>query len=364
VALPSYWKRLRRRLLSDPKFIAFAQKFPLTRPVARRKSLELFDLLAGFSYSQVLFACVELKLFDHAGSTIPELASKIGLTENKAGTLVRAATAIGLLDLDGEAIILGPHGAALVAQPWIMRFVEHHKHFYRDLEDPVGLLKGNFAPGGLREYWDYDDPEKDRSAYSALMAASQQSVAAQILDAYDMSKHQTVLDVGGGTGAFLKAARARHPHLSLNVFDLPDVTCDDPNITRFQGDFLQNLIPQNNDLLPLKSHLFPPNMDLITVVRVIHDHDDDSVLHLLHNIRKACQKDTVLLIAEPFAGNKATAAVTDAYFNMYFAAMGQGRTRTPQEIAALAAQAGFDSLKVWPTNMPLITGVLTLLPKN
>jgi demethylspheroidene O-methyltransferase len=350
VALPSAFKRLRNRLLTDPKFIAFAQRFPLTRFVARRKSLDLFDLLAGFSYSQVLFACVELKLFDHVASTVPQLASKIGLPENKTETLVRAAIAIGLLDLDGEKLMLGPHGAALVAQPWIMRFVEHHKHFYRDLEDPVGLLKGDFASGGLREYWAYDDPNKDRSAYSALMAASQQAVSQQILDAYDLSGHKAILDIGGGTGAFLRAAGERHPNLSLNVFDLPNVTSDDPNITRYKGDFRQNL--------------FPPNMDLITVIRVIHDHDDDAVLQLLRNIRKACTPDTTLLIAEPFAGAKATSKVTDAYFNMYFTAMGQGRTRTPQEIARLLAQTGFGKPRSWPTDMPLITGVLTVLPEH
>lgn len=350
MALPSTWKRLRNRLLTEPKFIAFAQKFPLTRPVARRKSLELFDLLAGFSYSQVLFACVELKLFDHAGSTVPELAVKTGLTEQRTDTLVRAAIALDLLDWDGQTIILGPHGAALVAQPWIMRFVEHHSHFYRDMEDPVALLKGNHAPGGLRDYWAYDDPGKDRATYSALMAASQQAVSAQILDAYDMSNHRAVLDVGGGTGAFLKAAGERHPHLSLNLFDLPAVDSPGANITRSSGDFRHDLLPQG--------------MDLITVIRVIHDHNDDSVLQLLRNIRKACGESTVLLIAEPFAGNKATAAVTDAYFNMYFAAMGQGRTRTPEQIADLAAKAGFGSLRSWPTHMPLLTGVLTLLPKN
>jgi demethylspheroidene O-methyltransferase len=357
VALPSSLKRLRNRLLTDPKFIAFSQRFPLTRFVARRKSLELFDLLAGFAYSQVLFACVELKIFDHVGRTISEIAAKLGLTESKTNTLVRAAIAIGLLDLDRNKIILGPHGAALVAQPWIMRFIEHHKHFYRDLEDPVALLKGNFAPGGLREYWAYDDPSKDRSAYSALMAASQKAVSEQILDAYDFSKHKTVLDVGGGTGAFLKALGTRHPGLSLNVFDLPSVTGDDAGITRFKGDFRQNLLPLNNDLLPVK-------MDLATVVRVLHDHDDDVVLQLLGNIRKACAKDTTLLIAEPFSGNPSTATVTDAYFNMYFAAMGQGRTRSPEEIEGLAAEAGFNQMRIWPTNMPLITGVLTFMPKN
>jgi demethylspheroidene O-methyltransferase len=305
----------------------------------------------------VLFACVELKLFDHVGSTIRELAPRIGMAESRTDALVRAAIAIELLDLDGSKIILGPHGAALVAQPWIMRFVEHHKHFYRDLEDPVALLKGNFASGGLREYWAYDDPNKDRTAYSALMAASQQAVSQQILDAYDMSKHRAVLDVGGGTGAFLKAAGARHPHLSLNVFDLPNVTSDDTNITRYKGDFRQNLFPQDHDS-------FPQDMDLVTVIRVLHDHDDDVVLQLLRNIRKVCTKETTLLIAEPFSGNKATAAVTDAYFNMYFIAMGQGRTRNPHEIGALTAQAGFGQLRIWPTNMPLITGILTVLPEH
>jgi demethylspheroidene O-methyltransferase len=84
------------------------------------------------------------------------------------------------------------------------------------------------------------------------------------------------------------------------------------------------------------------------------------VLALLQNIRRACATGTTLLIAEPFSGKADLARITDAYFNFYFAAMGQGRTRTPQEITKLAAKAGFGQLKIWPTNMPLITGLLTL----
>ena len=38
-----------------------------------------------------------------------------------------------------------------------MRFVEHHKYFYRDLEDPVALLKGQSVANGLRSYWTYED---------------------------------------------------------------------------------------------------------------------------------------------------------------------------------------------------------------
>jgi demethylspheroidene O-methyltransferase len=350
VVLPDFLKRFRNRLLTDPTFIAFAQRFPLTRPIARRKSLDLFHLLAGFSYSQVLYACVELRVFAHVGETVDTLAPRIGLSVDKTDTLVRAAVAIGLLDWEGAKIILGPQGAALVAQPWIMRFVEHHKYFYRDLEDPVAMLRGKFVDEGLRDYWRYDDPAKDRAEYSALMAASQEAVSAQILDAYDMGRHKAVLDVGGGSGAFLEAVGKRYPHMERYVFDMAGVTGNDDKITRKHGDFQQDPLPFG--------------MDLITVVRVLHDHDDGDVLALLRNIRKACQVNTTLLVAEPFAGNPATAAVTDAYFNMYFAAMGQGRTRTPAKIAELAKQAGFQGMRMWPTDMPLITGVLSFSPDS
>ena len=54
----------RDRLLASPLFQRRAAAFALTRPVARRHARELFDLVAGFAYSQVLLACVQLRLFD------------------------------------------------------------------------------------------------------------------------------------------------------------------------------------------------------------------------------------------------------------------------------------------------------------
>ncbi len=315
----------------------------------------MFNLLAGFSYSQVLSACVSLRVLDHVGQTgisLSELALKIGIPEKKTDVLVRAAVALDILEWDKGRVILGAQGAALLGQPWIMRFIEHHKYFYRDLEDPVGLLQGQSAPNGLRSYWTYDDTESDKIAYSALMAASQQAVSQQILAAYNFKSHKSWLDVGGGSGAFLRAVGASYPQLTLNLFDLPAVVKlanekpNEPQVILHAGDF--------------RSDPLPKGMDIISLVRVVHDHDDDVILALLRNIREACEPGTTLLIAEPFAGNAANAAVTDAYFNLYFTAMGQGRTRSPKDIADLAALAGFGHLKVTATNLPLITGLMTL----
>ncbi len=61
--LADRWFALRNRLLSSPAFQRWAIRFPLTRPIANNRAAALFDLTAGFVYSQVLAACVRLNLF-------------------------------------------------------------------------------------------------------------------------------------------------------------------------------------------------------------------------------------------------------------------------------------------------------------
>lgn len=354
MALPEGLIRFRNRLLSDPRFLEAVQRLWPGRWIARRKSQQLYDIIAGFTYSQGLLACAELDVLGHVGldgCTPSELAVRTGLAEDRCRILIRAALALDILCEAGGRLHLGQHGAALVAQPWILQFVAHHAHFYRDLADPVTLLRAPAPPGALRGYWAYENDSADKTAYTRLMQASQRAVAAQVLAAYGFRGHRALLDVGGGTGAFAQAIGARHPGLDLHVFDLPGVAAMPAapggcTIHRHGGDF--------------RHDVFPGGMDIITLVRVLHDHDDDIVAALLGKVRAALPVGGTVLIAEPLSGNRATARVADAYFGFYFAAMGQGRTRTPQEIARLAAGCGLSRPKRWPTPLPAIAEVLTL----
>jgi demethylspheroidene O-methyltransferase len=340
--LPDIILRWRNKLLSNPDFLDVMQKLPITRLVARRRSRQLFDIVAGFTYSQVLYACVSLNVFAHVsvdGITSAELAQRIGWSVPDTERLVDAASALGLLE-GRERILLGRHGAALLGQPWIAQFVLHHRDFYSDLRDPASVLQRK--PGEMRRYWAYENAAADRSAYSALMAASQAAVSREILSVFDFASAKTVLDVGGGSGAFLKAVGARRPQLERHLFDLPGVVGlgQHASITSHSGDF--------------RSDLLPAGMDVVTLVRVLHDHDDDDVLALLRNVRRSMTVSNRLLVAEPFAG----LGGLDAYFATYFGAMGQGRLRRVEEIKDLAAKAGFGNMKRLRTNMPLITGVI------
>ena len=72
----------RDRLLASETFQTKAAAFPLSRPIARARARKLFDLCAGFVYSQVLYACVQLRLFDNLLEkplTLSEIEAKCAL---------------------------------------------------------------------------------------------------------------------------------------------------------------------------------------------------------------------------------------------------------------------------------------------
>ena len=66
----------------------------------------------------------------------------------------------------------------------------------------------------------------------------------------------------------------------------------------------------------------------------------------------------MLLVSEPMSGTPGAEAIGDAYYGLYLAAMGRGRSRTPQRIGELLDQAGFDKIRLLPTRLPLQTRVL------
>ena len=295
--------------VARPEFRAWAARFPLTRPVARRRSRALFDVCAGFVYAQVLQACVHLRVFDVLADgprTAGELATVFGLAPERAECLLGAAASLRLVTRRRGRFALGPLGAAMVGNAGVAAMVRHHAMLYADLADPVGLLRGGAeAATRLAEYWPYAADgrpgalARERVApYSALMAASQPMVAAEVLDAFDMRRHRRLLDVGGGDGGFAAAALARAPDLRATVFDLPAVA------ELAQARFARLGLSERAGAAGGDMHRdpLPRGADLISLVRVLHDHDDKRVLALLRAVRDALAPGGALLVAEPMAG--------------------------------------------------------------
>jgi demethylspheroidene O-methyltransferase len=363
-AWPSLY-RFKTRLIASPGFLRWATRFPLTRPIARRTATALFDLGAGFVYSQVLTACVRLHLFEmlQEGSlTTSELAQSLGLRPDAAGRLLRAASALELVAPAGAgAYQLGTLGAVLLGNPGSAAMIEHHALLYADLADPVALLRGESGHADLAAYWPYLGAAHPDSltpaqvaAYSALMAASNGAVADQVLAAYRVGRHKMLLDVGGGEGTFLRAAARESSRLRLCLFDLPAVV-ERARARLAAADLLERAELHGGDFFQDR---LPDGADLISLVRVVHHYNDDTAMILLRNVRRALPAGGTVLLAEPMAGRQGNPRVADAYFGFYLLAMGSGRARAPELLCDMLLQAGFRRPRLRRTAAPLLTGLI------
>jgi demethylspheroidene O-methyltransferase len=370
----SRWREeLERRVdrwMTSPALHRWAAEWPLTRWLVKRRAGRLFEVMAGFVHSQVLLACVRLRLLDmvhRTPRTREELAHLTGLPASGLDRLLDSAVSLGLLEhRSGNRMGLGPLGAPVVTHAGIRDMVEHNATLYHDLTDPLALLRN---PSGTRmnRLWPYaQDAQASASQvgdttsstdahghsfahYSGLMGSSQRFVIEELLSAYPFTDHRHVLDVGGGLGGWVSALARAQPRLALSLFDLPPVAAlATESLT--QAGLAHRVHVHGGSFI---ADELPVGADLITLLRVAHDHDDATVLRLLGAIHRCLPLGGSLLIAEPMAGMPGERSVTDPYYHFYLTAMGPGRLRTPAELAALMQNAGFTHIEEVPGRQPM-----------
>lgn len=353
----------RDRMLAQRSVQNLTVAVPVLRPVANRRARELFDLCIGFVHTQVVTACVELDLFEvlsGAPKSVDQVAATCQLTPDAAARLLAAATALKLFvrNRDGR-YRLGELGAAFRGAAGIADIVRHNQLFYRDLADPVALLRGHRDDLELAGYWPYAEGETsvaelspgDTTPYSRLMAATQPFIADDVLAAYDFTRHRALLDVGGGNGAFAAAIAHRFPAIEVGVFDLKSVT--HLAMETFSAQGLENRAHVHPG--DFHRNALPSGYDAISLIRILLDHDDDAVRGLLASVKTALPPGGKLLVAELMSGAHGAETISDAYFGLYLMAMGRGRPRSVRRICELLADAGFASVRPVSTRRALVT---------
>ena len=352
------------RLAASRRFQAFAARVPGLRAISRAEGAAIFDVVQGFVRSQTLVALVELRLLHRLAdgpATADALAPACGVPVARLQILLQSGAAIGLLRRrrDG-AFALTLRGASILGVPGLEAMIRHHRAFYADMADPVALLRG---PGQteLAQFWPYvfgaegaRDPEVT-ATYSDLMAQSQTLVAEDTLRLVDFSKVRRLLDVGGGTGAFLTAVGLACKGPQLDLFDLPVV------VGGATARFAKAGLTARCTIHPgsFRDDSLPQGADAISLIRVLYDHDDSTVAHLLGAVHAALPVGGRLIISEPMSGGAAPDPITDVYFAFYTMAMQTGRTRSAAEISRLLSVAGFANIQISWGFRPYVTSVVT-----
>lgn len=186
------------------------------------------------------------------------------------------------------------------------------------------------------------------SIFNAAMTSFSAYETKAIIDAYDFSSIQTLVDVGGGHGSLLASILEANPTLKGIVYDLPNVVAGAKERIeasalnkRFQilsGDFFAS-VPYGGDAHILK--------------HIIHDWNDERCVTILKNCYQALPKNGKILLVEcvisginePFPGK-----LID--IEMLVMSPG-GKERTASEFRELFAAAGFHLTNIIPTQSPV-----------
>ena len=354
------------KLFKSEKVQLRAANIPVISWFARTEGEAIFDLVMGFVSAQVLWALVELRVLHALGDapkTAGQIASDNSLSEERAEILMNGGVAIGLMRRNSNGFyVLSRKGASLLGVPGLTDMIRHHAYFYRDMSNPIALLRDE-VDTELSQFWPYvfgasgKRPATIIENYSNLMASSQKLVAHDTLKMVSLRPQCKVLDIGGGSGNFAIEIVRKFPKVTISVFDLPEVEASararlkaenmTDRIGFYAGSFRDDLLPEG--------------FDVITLIRVLYDHADSTVMALLKSVYNALPRGGRLVISEPMSGGKYPHRAGDVYFAFYTMAMRTGKARSPNQIAEMCRKVGFKSVFIPKAPRKFITSAVVSL---
>jgi hypothetical protein len=308
-------------------------------------SRELLRLIGGYQVSQAISVAARLGISDVLATrpmTLADLASTTGADKPSLARLMHALTALGLYAVDGETFANTELGAALrVDAPrsvagWA-RFVGTGSYWqtYAALEQSVRSGETAFSIVHGEPVWEYRAKHPDeQEAFDAAMTSMADAVSDAVVAAYDFSRYETVVDVGGGHGRLLLGILDRYPGIVGVLFDQPEVVAgaDTSRLQVVGGNFFESV----------------PSGDALVLKSVIHDWADAESIAILRACRRALPTDGRVLLVEQLL-DRSPDPIRTAFSDLNMLIMTGGRERTADEYRALLAAAGLELVDIVAT---------------
>ncbi len=295
----------------------------------------LWDALRGALVTRALGVVADLGVAEALADgprPVTELAREVGgASPDSLHRILRALASDGIFE-EHEPGTFGNTAASelLVAGSWrdfAHLFGDVFHTAARDLEAVTG--NATFPQTFGTEFWDWlrEHPD-ERASFDRAMAGGKEQRAEQLVE-LAWNDEETVVDVGGGNGAFLIALLERQPALRGIVFDLPETVRDEgalgDGIEFVEGSFLESV----------------PAGDVYVLGRILHDSDDERAAAILRTIRASAPAGARLVLFESVIqpGNDPSGA---KWLDLLMLVLSAGRERTEEEWRTLLDATGFD----------------------
>ncbi len=228
--------------------------------------------------------------------------------------------------------------AVLMWEPWWRQGWDELLYSLR-----TGNVAFNHVHGkGLFEYL-MQNPDAAELFNKAMTSITMQEIIA-IMDAYDFSGADTIVDIGGGHGTLLASLLRKYRSMKGVLFDLP-AAIDRAKRTMDGGDLSGRCESVAGDFF--KSFSLPGEVHVLK--SVIHDWNDEQAIQILKNCRGSLRGESRLLIIERIipSGNEPSPA---KLMDMVMLVNLGGQERTSSEYERLLISSGFKPQRIISTN--------------
>lgn len=321
----------------------------------------VLDLLQAFRCSKAMFAAVSLGVFDAltAGpKPLRVLADELKANADALERLLDACVGLQLLDRDGQGYHNTPAASTYLCRNSAHRLTGyiHYSNdvmwkLWSNLEDAV--REGSHR---WKQTFGWDGPifshffrtEGAKREFLMGMHGYGLISSPQVVAAYDLSKYQTLIDLGGATGHLAIAACERYPHLRAVVFDLPDAVALAQEIVGASA------VAERIKVVAGDFFLEPlPKGDLYALGRILHDWTEEKIIKLLRRIHEQLPSGGAVLIAEKLLQEDKCGPQWAQLQNLNMLTCTEGKERTLSEYEALLKQVGFTEVLGCRTSSPL-----------
>jgi SAM-dependent methyltransferase len=304
---------------------------------------DIRSIAASFQESRIILSAFELDIFtsiDKSGSTADQVADKLNLDCHACERLMNALVSLDLLTKRNNLFFNTPASFKFLSKksPDCMGGLMHTNHLWNTWSNLTKVVITGIAahPAEINERGD-----NWLVAFITAMHDRAKKQAPEQLADLDLSGINTILDVGGGAGAFSMEFVRRNPEIEAVVFDLPNVV----PITRqfiekegftgkiktFEGDYTKDELPGGFDLVFLSA--------------IIHSNSLETNADLIRKCYKAANKNGKIVIQDWIMNNDRTQPVSGAIFaiNMLVGTP-EGDCFTEAEVNGMLTSAGFTNI--------------------
>lgn len=322
----------------------------------------LFQMIVGHMACQGIATAARLGIADllvDGPRSVTDLAQEVKVHDESLYRLLRALASVDVFKEDGNKMFcLTPlaeylrHDSTQSLKNMAMIAGGPLYNTWSELLYAVQTGEETFKKIYKKSLFDFlAENKKEGEIFDAAMEGMHINEVVPMLDSYDFSPFEKVIDVGGGNGSLLSAILEKYETINGMVFDLPEtierskVSCEKViSRCKFHGGNFFESIPTGGDIYLMR--------------HIIHDWNDDDSLTILKNCRKAMKPKSKVLIIENIIP-KGNESYFGKWLDIGMLLIG-GKERTEEEYNNLLSGAGLKLNRIIPTaiDISIIEGVL------